>query len=132
MESSLVMSEVIDYIEDEAEDEALDVDVEGENEVPAHLDIEIKKASLRFDKIRKLVMRKIAADKNYRILKEAGTEGRWKVAAALGALGSTGLALAGLYAVNSSFRKIVNDEYDKGAGFTSDWLAQMAKDWLGS
>ena len=75
-------------------------------------------------------MKKIAADRNYRMIKEAGTEGRWEVAAALGAIGGAGLALAGLYTVNSSFRKIVNNQHDKGFGFTSDWIAQMAKDWL--
>ena len=59
-------NETIDYIEDEVEDEALDVDVEEGFELPAHLDIELKEASLRFSEIRKLVLKKIAADRNYR------------------------------------------------------------------
>jgi hypothetical protein len=65
------MNEAIDYIEDEAEDEALDVDVEEGAELPAHLDVELKEASLRLHKIRRLVVKKIAADKNYRMFKEA-------------------------------------------------------------
>ena len=127
------MSKVIEYSEDDdaldddtLDDDALDVNFDNDSPLPSSLDVKIKKANLKKGKFK---MKKIAADRSYRMLKEAGTEGRWIVAAALGVLPG-GLALAGFYAINSSFRKVANDQHDTAAGLTSAWAAQMAKDWL--
>jgi hypothetical protein len=60
------MDENIEYIEDEQEDEALDDDIKDKSEWPAHLDVDVKEANLRFRRIKELALEKIAADKNYR------------------------------------------------------------------
>ena len=49
------MDEAIEYIEDEKEDDALDDNIEDKSEWPSHLDVDIKKASLRFRKIKQLL-----------------------------------------------------------------------------
>jgi hypothetical protein len=71
LESRLIVDEFIEYVEDEQEDDALDDDIGGRSKWPSHLGIEIKEARLRFSKIRRLGVKKIAADINYRMIKEA-------------------------------------------------------------
>jgi len=70
------MSECIEYSENEAEDnaledDALDDNIKDKSEWPAHLDVDIKEAGLRFRKLKGFVEKNIAAGSNYRMLKNA-------------------------------------------------------------